>query len=103
MGFGNVKKYSSKLKSLVDANLNERKELIHSASDTLIKILCDCCLNILKEVVEINSQEKNKLKRFSNVIRTLAKPKLNIENRRKLLIKNSGLIPVIITAVLRLL
>lgn len=102
MGFANVKRYSSKLNSLKSAKKKEREEIIRCASDTFIKVLCECCLNVLNGVVELTPNEKRTLTKYREIIRTLGKSKLAIKSRKKILFQKGGFIPTLVTSVLKL-
>ena len=76
-----MKKTFKKVRLLSLATPQARKELIRKGNRELIDSVCECCLNVLKENVPLNSQEKPKLRKHKNELRTLVKKSVSQKKR----------------------
>lgn len=77
-----------------------RKNIIVTGSGELIKTLCEICMNVLNGNAKISKTYKNRLRKYKNTIRQLAKPKSSLSSKRKILVQKGGFLPVILSAVL---
>ena len=82
-----MKKTFKKVRLLSLATPQARKELIRKGNRELIDSVCECCLNVLKENVPLNSQEKPKLRKHKNELRTLVKKSVS---QKKEIIQKGG-------------
>lgn len=107
--FDRISKYASVLKQLITAKGHKRNEILENADNCLIKLLCECAMNVLKGRVSL---KKSQLKRLSPHGRTLVKlsrttgfdrAKTKLDQARKLLQKRGGFLPIILPPLLTLL
>ena len=59
-------------------------ELIRKGDRELIDSVCECYLNVLKGNFPLNSQEKTKLRKHKNNLRTLVKKRVSLKKKKKL-------------------
>lgn len=79
---------------------NLRRAILENADPDLILCLCECCDNLLKGNVPINSEQKQKLSKHKNHIRNLANRKNTIKEKRNILIQQGGFLPLLLTPIL---
>ena len=102
MGIDNLKKHIPQLKELQKANDKQRKTLLAGAKTSLLKCLCECCLNIVKGNVKINKSQCDQLSPYAKTIRALARKREPFYKRRKLLIQKGGFLPALLAPILAL-
>ena len=85
---------------LKDAKPQARRALLSSASDELIKAIVECAINTLNGNHKLSKEEKGKLGKFKNRLRTMVNPKISFENKPKLLIQRGGFIVPLLTSIL---
>jgi len=61
--------------------------ILKSASDDLIKCICDSTFNVLKGNVRVFPKRKSKLKRHKKALRDLAKKKVSLKRKRQIIQK----------------
>lgn len=64
-------KYFAILNALRHSNKEQRTALLRSADKKLIRYICECASNILHGVVSLKNCQKNKLKKYKNILRHL--------------------------------
>jgi hypothetical protein len=62
-----------------------------TASPELVRILCECCHNVLKGNVPLSATQKRRLRRYKDSLRELTKTRLSIK-QRKAILQQGGLI-----------
>ena len=77
---------------LNDAKPQARRALLASADDELIKDIVECAINTLNRNHNLTIDEKIKLTKYKNRIRTLVNPKISFYSKRKLLVQKVGFI-----------
>lgn len=81
---------------------NRRRLFLEAATSDEIKSIAECALNVLKNRVHLNSQQKHKLKRHKNSLRYIADRGNNTKKKRRLLQQKGGfltsLIPLAVSA-----
>jgi hypothetical protein len=99
-----IEKYIDNIKQLANAKTAKRKKLLKKADPCLIKILCECAYNSLKNRIPLSSVQIKKLSSYVGPLITLARQKeAGIENsnrQRKLLQKEGGFLPIILPALI---
>ncbi len=90
-----VKRQATLLKVLQKATPKLRHQIIQSASPELIKVLCDCSLNILKGNVPLSRVQKKKLHTHRNKLRSLIKKSVPVAKKKKILQKG-GFLPALL-------
>lgn len=98
-----VKRHVHLLHLLSNANPQQRKAILRTASTEQIKTICEICQNLLSGNIPIAKVQK--LRSYKKVIRQLADKKIPISKKKKLFINQSGsgFLPLIIPSVLKLL
>jgi lipoate synthase len=79
-----------------------RRKLIKNCDKQLIDCFCECCKNVLKGNVELNSRQLKRLRREKNNLRALALKKTSLKKKRKILQKG-GFLGALIPPVLSVL
>ena len=59
-------------------------------SSQLIRIICECCLNVLKGNVKLSKRDKERLKKHRNLLRQLAEKKRVSLKSKQVLIQKGG-------------
>jgi len=78
------------LKSLKQQSPSKRKHLLTNPPKNLVCCICEICQNILSGNIPLKLSSKKRLSRFKHLVRFLAKPKANINKKKKLLIQKGG-------------
>ena len=85
---------------LKDSKPQARRALLTSATDELIKSLVECAINTLNGNHKLTNDEKGKLSKYKNRLRTFVNPKISFKNKRKFLIQKGGFIVPLLTSIL---
>ena len=80
-----LKKHHSSIQLLQKAPPKIQKHILKNSSKELIRCICDCCLNLLKCNLKINSTQKKKLKPYKNSVRQLADRNISLTKKRKVI------------------
>ena len=67
------------------------KTILKSAPPDLVRALCECSLNVLKGNIKLNATQKKRLRRYKNILRTLAAKKSAVKTRKRMLQKGGFL------------
>ena len=65
----------------------DRRTLLTSASDQLIKDIVECAINTLNANHKLTKEDKIKLSKYKNRLQALVKSKINFKIQRKILIQ----------------
>jgi len=95
-----LKKHSSLLRVLRDANPKLRKSIIENCPNDLIYCLCECIENVLNYNVKLPEKEKKKLKKSACKMRMIANRKTNVYKKRQLLKQHGGFLPALLTPII---
>ena len=101
-----VKRALPLLKVLADSNPKLKKAIIQYASPDLVTAISEIALNMLKGIIKLTHQQKQRLSRYKKEFRSLAKKNLSIKKKRKLLVQKGGgaglaaLLPLVIPLLL---
>jgi hypothetical protein len=86
------------------ANLKMKLGIIKSCDTKTINKICECVLNVLNNNIKLGEEEFNNLKPFAKYCRILLNKKINIKEKKKILIKKGiqrgGFLQFIIPAVI---
>ena len=91
------------LKLLYDCKPRLRKALIQHAERDQIDALSQITLNILRGNVSVSDAHKKKLKRYKEVIRSLASRRVSLARKKQTLLKFHALLTLLIKPVIHLL
>ena len=95
------------LKTLAGAKPKLKKAIIKYASPDLVMAISEIALNMLKGIIKLTPQQKQRLSRYKKEFRSLAKKNVSVAKKRKLLIQKGGgaglaaLIPIAIALLSR--
>ena len=78
------------LKTLVDAKPKLKKAIIKYASPDLVMAISEIALNMLKGVIKLTPQQKQRLSRYKKEFRSLAKKNVSVDKKRKILVQKGG-------------
>lgn len=73
-----------------------RKTLLEAASSDEIRSIAECALNVLKNRIKLNNQQKRKLKRHKDVLRYISQRNKNTKKKRRLLQMKGGFLTTLI-------
>ena len=85
-----LRKNQDFLKLLVKCTPNQRKAILKVADDALVKTICECILNVLKETVPVSKPAKRKLLAYKKSLIALAEKSTPIKRRKKILVQQEG-------------
>lgn len=92
-----AKKHIHQLKLL--AKNKKKSLLLRNCSNSFIKAICECVLNVLKGNVKLTKRQKFKLTPYKVVVRKLGSKSLPIYKKRKILVqKGEGFLSFLIPA-----
>jgi hypothetical protein len=96
-----INKYMPILDLLLISSPQIRKSLLTSADDGLIKLIIECCFNLLVGAVKVTKYRMKKIKQHKDIIRKICNPAQKLDNTKKILIQTGGsFLPVLLPAVL---
>ena len=75
-----------------DAKPEARRALLASTDDKIIKAIVECAINTLNRNHILILDEKNKIRKYKNRLRTLVNPKISFKSKRILLVQNGGIL-----------
>lgn len=80
----NGKDLEAFVRVLANCTPSVQKAILHSASDNLVKVLCNCCSNgVFNPSITFTPSEKAKLRRYQKLILKLAHPKVSLKQKKK--------------------
>ena len=92
------------LKLLVKCTPAQCKAILKVADDALVRTICECILNVLKETVPVSKPAKRKLLAHKKSLIALAEKSTPIEKKKKILVQHGGnFLSVLLPPVLRVL
>jgi len=74
------------------------RDIIKTAENDLIKCICECSHNLLRGNISVSSKQKSKLKRHKKALRDIAKKKVRLKRKRKI-IQTGGFLAPLLSAV----
>ena len=91
------------IRLLYECPPRQRKSLIQYITDDQLRALSQIALNVLQGNVPITDSYKKKLKRYKDVIRSLASRQISKARKRRALLKFHTVVPLLIKPALLLL
>lgn len=77
-----------------------QKVLLKSCTEEEINCICECIHNILQGKIPLEEKEKNKLKKYKNLLRQLVRKTTN-KIRKKIIIQKGGsFLPIILSSII---
>ena len=91
------------LKLLAKCTPAQRKAILKAADEALVRTICECILNVLKETVPVSKPAKRKLTHKKSLI-ALAEKSTPLHKKKKILVQHGGnFLGVLLPPVLRVL
>lgn len=78
------------LRVLARSSNKQRKAILQTCHVDLIKCLAEISLNVLKGVVPVDKTQKNRLRRYKTLLRSLADKSVSLKNKKKKLTQSGG-------------
>lgn len=100
-----VRKHLPLLQSLQNSKPKIRKQILKKADASLINTLLECINNVLIGNVPLNKTQKDKLKRYKNILRKLVQSNSSFKEKKNLIVQSGGaflpalLVPIITAAI----
>ena len=85
-----VKRALPLLKVLVDATPKLKKAIIKHAPTDLVTAISEIVLNLIKGVIKLTAHQKKRLSRYKKELLALAKKKVPLGKKRKILVQKGG-------------
>ncbi|KAL8583655.1 hypothetical protein ACOMHN_037378 [Nucella lapillus] len=63
------------------------KDILKDASPDLVRVICECCLNVLKGNVALPPRQKKTLSKYKQALRTLTRKNTPAKTKQRLLQK----------------
>ena len=99
-----VKRALPLLKVLVDATSKLKKAIIKHAPTDLVTAISEIALNLIKGVIKLTPHQKKRLSRYKKELLALAKKKVSLGKKRKILVqKGGGVVSILVPLALSLL
>ena len=82
----------------------QRKVILKVADDALVRTICECVLNVLKETVPVSKPAKRKLLAHKKSLIALAEKSTPLRKKKQVLVQHGGnFLSVLLPPVLRVL
>lgn len=92
------------LKLLVKCTPAQRKAILKVADKALVRTICECILNVLKETVPVSKPAKRKLLAHKKSLIALAEKSTPLRKKKKILVQQGGnFLGLLLPPVLRVL
>ena len=92
------------LKLLAKCTPTQRKAVLKESDDALVKTICECILNVLKETVPVSKSAKRKPLAHKKSLIALAEKSTPLNKKKKILVQQGGnFLSVLLPLVLRVL
>ena len=78
------------LKILAKCTPAQRKAILKVADDALVKTICECVLNVLKETVPVSKPAKRKLLKHRKSLIALAVKSTALNKKKKIYVQEGG-------------
>lgn len=92
------------LKLLVKCTPAQRKAILKVADEALVRTICECILNVLKETVPVSKPAKRKLLAHKKSLIALAEKSTPLRKKKKILVQQGGnFLGLLLPPVLRVL
>ena len=96
---GRLKKHAEVIRLMAKGKPSMNKAILETADSDLIHCFCECALNVLKGTVPLNSQQKRKLARYKQGLRSLIQPKTSVVKKKKIL-QTGGFLPALLGSII---
>lgn len=95
-------KNAALLQALVYASPKLRRAIIKHADKSLVRLICECSLNVLRGAVPLKESDKKSLKKYRKALRRLIdKRNKSLLKRKKILNQSGGsILPILIAPVI---
>lgn len=92
------------LKLLLKCTPAQRKAILKVADEALVRTICECILNVLKETVPVSKPAKRKLLAHKKSLIALAEKSTPLRKKKKILVQQGGnFLGLLLPPVLRVL
>lgn len=96
-----VKTHQPLLRALHILKPKYRRILLKACQEEEINFICECIHNVLQGKIPLHPQEKSKLGKYKNILRTLLRKGRKHMTRKNIIIQKGGsFLPIILGAVL---
>ena len=89
-----TKRQTAILHTLQQSRPRERKSILASVDNDIIRLLSEICFNLLRGNVRLSTHQMLRLKRHKQKLRTLAKRTIPITEKRRQLAQRGGFLPI---------
>lgn len=100
-----VRKHLPLLQTIQKVKPSIRKQILENADTSLITTILECIHNVINGNVPLKKSQRNKLMRYKNILRSLAKSKASIKHKKKIIVQSGGaflpalLVPIVSAAI----
>lgn len=84
------------LRVLKKANKKQRTAILETGNKDLILCLCEVIDNILAGTVKLTPKQKKELTKYKSLLRQLIDKKIDLNQKRNLIIQKGGFLPAIL-------
>ena len=93
-----LQRHASTLHLLKKGNPGLQRAILGKCSNDLVKVICECALNVLHGTAPISNHHKNKLRKHKTKLRELANRKVSLKKKRKI-IQSGGFLGALLGAI----
>lgn len=95
-----IERNYSFLRDLSESTISKRREIIESATEDNINALTELSINLLQGNLAISEEDKIKLSKHKTFIRNLSQKEIPISQKKKGILYNCNILPMIISPLL---
>ncbi len=88
------------LREITESTLEQRREIIKGATEDNIKALTELSINLLEGNLPLSNEDKLELSKHKLFIRSLSHKEVEFTQKKKKLLHNCNILPMIITPLL---
>lgn len=91
-----LKKNFALLRALQTANARQRKAIISTSPNHLIRSICEIADNLLKGNVVLNPVERKRLNKYKRLLRKIVDKNVPLTDKKRALIQQGGALPALL-------
>ena len=85
---------------LASCHPKQRKAILQTADDKLVKAVCECSLNLVKGNIPLTQEQKRKFHRHRYTLRRLGKKTTPLPRKKKILAQQGGFVGLLLKTIL---
>jgi len=78
------------LNTLCSCSTKDRRVLLKHADPELVRVICECALNVLQGNIPVSSGDKKRLQRHKALLRRLCSKSESLPRKKQLIVQSGG-------------